>query len=107
MNRGKLHLNRRGSSYLANSFKKFIESLSESKSSAKVYINSHKHLKTEINDLGSLRIQNPRNIIFSYLNINSIRCKFDNLKTIIDENLDILCIAESKIDKSFTTVQFM
>ena len=26
-NRGKLHLNRRGSSYLANHFKKFIESL--------------------------------------------------------------------------------
>ena len=31
---------------------------------------------------------------------------FDNLKTIINENLDILCIAESKIDKSFTTAQF-
>ena len=55
----------------------------------------------------SLRIQNSRNIIFSYLNINSIRYKFDNLKTIINENLDILCIAESKIDKSFTTAQFM
>ena len=27
LNRGKLHLNRRGSSYLANNFKKFIESL--------------------------------------------------------------------------------
>ena len=107
LNRGKLHLNRRGSSYLANNFKKFIESLWESKSSAKVYINSHKHLKTELNDLRSLRIQNPRNIIFSYLNINSIRYKFDNLKTIINENLDILCIAESKIDKSFTTAQFM
>ena len=73
LNRGKLHLNRRGSSYLANNFKKFVESLWESKSSAKVDINSHKHLKTELNDLRSLRIQNPRNIIFSYLNINSIR----------------------------------
>ena len=79
----------------------------ESKSSAKVYINSHKHLKTELNDLRSLRIQNPRNIIFSYLNINSIRYKFDNRKRVINENLDILCIAESKTDKSFTTVQFM
>ena len=62
---------------------------------------------SELNDLRSLRIQNPRNIIFSYLNINSIRYKFDNLKTIINENLDILCIAESKIDKSFTTAQLM
>ena len=73
LNRGKFHLNRKGSTYLAHNFKKFIESLWESKSSAKVYINSHKHLKTELNDLRSLWIQNPRNIIFSYLNINSIR----------------------------------
>ena len=41
------------------------------------------------------------------LNINSIRYKSDNLKTIINENLDILCISESKVDKSFTTAQFM
>ena len=80
LNQGKLHLNRRGSSYLANNFKKFIESLWEPKSSAKVYTDSHKHLKTELNGLRSLRIQNPCNIIFSYLNINSIRYKFDNLK---------------------------
>ena len=39
--------------------------------------------------------------------MNSIRYKFDNVKTIINETLDILCIAESKIDKSFTTAQFM
>ena len=36
-----------------------------------------------------------------------IRYKFDKLKTIINENLDVLSIAESKIDKSFTTAQFM
>ena len=34
----------------------------------------------------------------SYLNINLIRYKFGNLKTIISEHLDILRIAESKID---------
>ena len=43
----------------------------------------------------------------STLNINSIRYKSDNLKTIINENLDILCISESKVDKCFTTAQFM
>ena len=96
LNRGKLHLNRRGSPSLANNFKKFVESLWESKSSAKVYWKSHKHLKIELNDLRSLRIRNPCNIIFSYLNLNSIRYKFDKPKTIINKNLDILCIAESK-----------
>ena len=39
LNRGKLLLNRRGLSYLANNFKKFIKSLSEPKSLVKVYIN--------------------------------------------------------------------
>ena len=43
----------------------------------------------------------------SYLNINSIRNKFDDLKLIIDENVDILCIAETKIDESFPTAQFI
>ena len=98
MNWGKLYLNRRGPSYLANNFKKFVESLWEPKSSTKVYINSHKHFKTELNDLRSFRIQNRRNIIFSYLNINSIRYKFDNFKTIIIENLDVWCISESNFD---------
>ena len=107
MNQGKLHLNRRGSPYLANNFKKFVKSLWEAKSSSKVYINSHKHLKTELNDLRSFWVQNPLNITFSYLNINSIWHKFDNLKTIISENLDILCIAESKIVNLFKTAQFM
>ena len=36
-----------------------------------------------------------------------MRYNFDNLKTIINENLDVLCIAESKIDKSFTTAHLM
>ena len=44
--------------------------------------------------------------MFLYLNINSIRNKFDNLKLIIEENGDILCAAETKIDKSFPTAQF-
>ena len=52
-------------------------------------------------------MHNHSNIIVSYLNINSIRNKFDNLKLIIDQNVDILCIAETKIDESFPTAQFI
>ena len=36
---------------------------------------------------------------FSFLNINSIRNKFDNLKLIIDKQVDIFFVAETKIDK--------
>ena len=51
-------------------------------------------------NLKSLGIRNHSNAIFSYLNISSIRNKFDNLKPIIDEIVDILCVAETKIDIS-------
>ena len=78
-----------------------------SESTDEIYENPQKHPKIELNDLRSFRVKNPRNIIFAYLNINSIRNKFDNLKVIVNENIDILCIAESKIDKSFPTAQFL
>ena len=60
-----------------------------------------------LDGLKSLRIHNHSNITFSYLNINSIRKKLDYLKLIINENVDILCIAETKIDESFPTAQFL
>ena len=40
------------------------------------------------------------------LNINSVRNKFDQLKSTIYENFDILIIAETKIDDSFPDAQF-
>ena len=60
-----------------------------------------------LDKIKSLRIHNYNNIIFAYLNINSIRNKFENLRLIINENVDILCIAETKIDESFPTAQFV
>ena len=41
------------------------------------------------------------------LSINSIRKTFDDRKLIVNENVDILCIAETKIDESFPTAQFL
>ena len=60
-----------------------------------------------LDGLKSLRIHNHRNITFSYLSINSIRKTFDDLKLIVNKNVDILCIAETKIDESFPTAQFL
>ena len=45
-------------------------------------------------------------MIFSYLNINSIRSKFNDLQQLICDKVDILTIAETKIDSSFPTAQF-
>ena len=43
----------------------------------------------------------------SYLNINSVRNKFKNMSSLISENVDILIVAETKLDSSFPTAQFL
>ena len=106
LNNSKLHLNRRGLFFLANNFKKFINSLWTSDPFAEIYQHTPEHPSNFLAELKSLRIRNHNNVIFSYLNINSIRKKFDNLRLIIDEHVDILCVAETKIDNSFPTSQF-
>ena len=91
---------------MANNFKKFANSLWTSDPFAEIYQRTREHPMNSLAELKSPRIWNHNNVIFSYLNINSIRNKFDNLKLIIDEHIDILCVAESKIDNSFPTAQF-
>ena len=56
--------------------------------------------------LRDIKLKNVKRIIIGQLNINSIRNKFEQLKTIVDHNIDILVITETKIDNSFPTNQF-
>ena len=53
-----------------------------------------------------LKQGNPNNLTCSYLNINSIRNKFHNLADMIDQNIDIVCLAETKLDSSFPASNF-
>ena len=50
-------------------------------------------------------IENALNLIFSHLNINSIRNNFRDFQQVISDSVDILKIAETKIDSSFPTAQ--
>ena len=45
-------------------------------------------------------------IIIGHLNINSIRNKCECLKYIMDKNVDILLISETKLDETFPAQQF-
>ena len=56
--------------------------------------------------LFDLKSSNPSHLNFAYLNINSVRNKFENFKKIINGNVDIFTIAETKLDGSFPTSQF-
>ena len=57
--------------------------------------------------LKKLKLENAHKIVIGHLNINSIRNKFDNLKYIIDNNVDILLISETKLNETFPENQFI
>ena len=66
---------------------------------------------SEVNDifkeLRSVRKKCPKNIMFSHLNINSLRNKFYKLSDLFSSMLvDILFITETKLDPSFSLAQF-
>ena len=57
-------------------------------------------------ELKQLRLKYPKNITVAYIHINSVRNKFDNFSSLISDKVDILIIAETKIESSFPTSQF-
>ena len=56
--------------------------------------------------LKKIKLANYNRIVIAHLNINSIRNKFDALREMIIDNIDILIITETKIDESFPPSQF-
>ena len=54
-----------------------------------------------------MKAQSSGKLILGHLNINSIRNKFEALKFIIDNNIDIFLISETKLDDSFPSAQFL
>ena len=51
--------------------------------------------------LESAKNKHPKNPILAFININSVRNKFDNLFCLVGNLVDILVIAETKLDSSF------
>ena len=56
--------------------------------------------------LKEIKAQSSDKLILRHLNINSIRNKFEWLKFIIDNNIDIFLISETKLDDLFPTALF-
>ena len=55
----------------------------------------------------SYKVKNVDHLIVATLNINSIRYKFDQLKFLIQDKIDILVLQETKIDHTFPVNQFI
>ena len=56
--------------------------------------------------LKGMRVKNVNRLIIGTLNINFIAPKFEQLKEVIGNHLDIFTLQETKIDKSFPLDQF-
>ena len=54
-----------------------------------------------------MKYQSPDKLILGHLNINSVRNKFDGLKFVIDNKIDIFLTSETKLDDSFLNAQFL
>ena len=82
------------------------ESISSPNSSAATPLAADTDTTDAKSKLKLLRVRNIGRVIIGYLNINSVRNKFDALKEIASQSLDVLMIAETKLDATFPTGQF-
>ena len=57
-------------------------------------------------ELKNLRLKNVGRLVAGYLNINSVKNKFEGLKDFVSDHIDVLMVAETKIDNSFPKGQF-
>ena len=89
----------------------------------KVFINSHEVTRTQNaylpiqycpsnltnnnSNLHQVSINNTAKIIFDQININSIKNTFEQLTYILNNQIDILVISETKLDDTFPTSQFL
>ena len=55
--------------------------------------------------LKNLKIKNSNRLVFGNLNINTINNKFEQLKHIIKNSVDVLVVTETKLDSSFPNGQ--
>ena len=65
-----------------------------------------KESSNDLSVLDCVRLNNADSLIIGHLNINSLRNKFEMLREIPQDKLDILLISETKVNSSFSSSQF-
>ena len=56
--------------------------------------------------LKNLRLKTSNKVIIGYININSLRNKFELLTEMVRDKVDLLMISKTKLDSSFPNAQF-
>ena len=57
--------------------------------------------------LRHLKFKNVNRLVIGHLNINSLRNKFDSLKLLVKNSLDVFMISKTKLDETFPEGQFL
>ena len=99
LNCNKLHLNKKGTALLRRNIANVLKYNWHASDSE--FIDTKISGNDEVSGLDSLkavRHQNPKNIVFSYIDINSIRNKFGSLCSLVSSHVDILSVVETKLD---------
>ena len=65
------------------------------------------HLDDPKSALRGVKAKNVDRPVIAHLNINYLESKFEPLKSLIKENVDILLVSETKLDSSFPSEQFV
>ena len=59
-----------------------------------------------LSEIKNLRLRNVNEVIIGNININSLPNKFEHLKELVINHIDVLVFTETKLDDSFPTLQF-
>ena len=57
--------------------------------------------------LREMKLGNINRLVLGHININSLAGKFEDLKELIQQNIDVLVMTETKLDESFPIQQFV
>ena len=115
LNKSKLHLNRKGTSYLAKNFIKRIFNIKlniydkvKRDKALECFCISPMFMTNDDDSETALRLNRSKysKNIFSYLNINSNRNKSDSVRAAPLNYVDIFIATETKINEPFPTAQF-
>ena len=109
LNRSKLHLNKSGTALLVKNFSQALKpnwlcSFNDSVADKTTNFASASNT-SNVSLLRNLRMKNPKDKIFSYININSIPNNFENHCDLISKNVDILSVTETKLDPSLFLIR--
>ena len=118
LNKGKLHLNKRGSNIFSSTFVGKLSRIltwQSDKNNTFFTVEECNSDKTNVDQkdtdgnrvLKSLRCNDLNKLALAHLNINTIRNKFELLSKQVIGNVDVLMISETKINDSFPIGNFL